>query len=401
MVGILLLTGVVRLRGKPERDVAAALRELLLARAQGQLSAEEFETRQAALHAELVAAPSPLSPAAARAGGKKFADSRLRWAFPAGIAIVAVAAYLIFGNQKSEEPTLADLPPTVPALSGLPQPAGKAQSNSGGDLKTMAKRLAEKMEKDPKNGEGWLLLARTYGELREPAEADKAYAKAAALLPPEATMLADWADAHVMARDRKWDNEARDIVKRALATDPKHLKVLALAGSEAFERADYKQAIVYWKRMQDVAAPGSMDAKLADSNIQEANAALTGKKPEPVVAQPAVATGAIAGTVTLDARLKDKVAPGDTIFVVAKATDGSAAPLAVRRFQAAELPIKFQLDDSAAMVPGRNISKFGEVVVSARLSKSGEAIAQPADILSKPVRTKSGAVDVKLELAAP
>ena len=103
--------------------------------------------------------------------------------------------------------------------------------------------------------------------------------KASALFPLDASMLADWADAHVVSHERKWDSEARKIVQRALSADPKHLKSLALGGSEAFDRADYKAAISFWKRMKAVAPADSMDTKLAEANIHEAEAMLSGKKP--------------------------------------------------------------------------------------------------------------------------
>lgn len=387
----LILSGV--LSGKKRGDdIGPALRELLLARAEGRLTAEEFDSRQAELHATLLAAPQPAS------AGK---TGVLRGGLIAAVALAAVGLYAWLGNPKA-----VDVAPPQPAAGmAMPGTEGTPQANTGGDLNTMVKRLADKMAKDPNNGDGWLLLARTYGELRQPKEAAAAYAKAAALLAPDAGMLADWADAQVMSHDRKWDSEARDIVKRALAADPKQLKALALAGSEAFDRSDYKAAIDYWKRMQAAAPADSMDAKLAEANIQEANAAMTGKKPAPAAAAaepPAASSGSasVAGTVALDAKLKGKVGAGDTVFVVVKAADGTPMPLAVKRFRASELPVKFLLDDSASMMPGRAISKFSEVLVSARLSKSGEAITQPGDIVSAIVKTKPGAADVKLELGA-
>lgn len=247
----------------------AALRELLLARASGKLTDEEFSQRQVAL----------LDPSAGP-------SLRYAWIAVPVIVIASAAGYWMMSSKAptaGSVPTLSMSPPSFPltgkSKTGEAKMPEAAQANSGGDLHVMAKRLADKMAKDPKNGDGWLLLARTYGELRQPKEAADAYAKAAALLPPDATLLADWADAHVMANDRKWDEEARKIVQRALAADPKQVKALALAGSEAYERGDYKAAIGYWKRMGATAAPGSMDAKLAEANIQEAEARMSGKAP--------------------------------------------------------------------------------------------------------------------------
>lgn len=242
------------------RGVGTELRELLLARAEGRISAEEYERRQAALHAKVMA-QSTLSP-----------QRRLLWALPV-VAVVVAGADVYFkpaGPEIKPAMPLAEAP--APVLTPQAKPA-----NSGGDLKVMVKRLAGKLEKDPNNAEGWLLLAHTYGELHQPGEAAAAYAKAAAIAPPGAAVLAEWADARVQANGRKWDDEARDIVKRALAADPKHLKALALAGSEAFDRADYRHAISYWKQMQLAAPAGSMDARLAEMNIAEANGLLAGK----------------------------------------------------------------------------------------------------------------------------
>jgi cytochrome c-type biogenesis protein CcmH len=270
---VLGLSGVLPFGRKDQgAEISAALRELLLARAEGKVSGEEFERRQAALHASLMDLPQQNAPAMRR---------HLRWAVPALIAIIVVppvVLYTYFGKPKEAEISSSPVPV---ASSGMRTPEAKSQpqANSGGDLNMAVKRLADKMVKDPNNGEGWLLLARTYGELRQHKEAANAYAKAAALLPPDAGLLADWADAYVMTQDRKWNDQAREIVKRALAADPKHLKSLALAGGEAFDRADYKTAIDYWKRIKAVAPADSMDAKLADSNIVEATARMSGKKP--------------------------------------------------------------------------------------------------------------------------
>lgn len=244
-------------------DISEALRELLLAKAAGRIDAEEFERRQAVLYSELLAGgPAP--------------NKNLRWLWLLGVVIVgaAVGLYVWLGNPGTS--SVSPLPP----MSAMPMPSGGRPEQAGsGDLKTLASRLAEKLIKDPTNGEGWTLLGQTYVELRQYKEADNAFAKAAALDRMDPKLLADWADAHVVANNRKWDSAARDIVKQALAADPGNLKALALAGSEAFDRADYKQAITLWQRLRSAAPPGSTDAKLADANIEEARAKMTGKQP--------------------------------------------------------------------------------------------------------------------------
>jgi cytochrome c-type biogenesis protein CcmH len=245
--------------------ITKALRELLLAQAAGMIDPEEFERRQAALHAELLAEHAS-------------AEKRRWWmlALAAGVVVLAIGVYAWKTAGSASVP--ADLPPMMPAMPAAPVGQG-SQANSGGDLKAMSVRLAEKLAKNPTNGEGWGLLAQTYMELRQYKDADKAFTKAAALDAVDARLLADWTDAHVIANGGKWDRTARDLLVRALSADGKHLKTLALAGSEAFERADYVHAIEHWKKMRQLAPADSMDAKLADANIAEANAAMAGKRP--------------------------------------------------------------------------------------------------------------------------
>jgi cytochrome c-type biogenesis protein CcmH len=277
-VSVLVLLGISGVllfwRNNQEVKISAALRDLLLEQAAGKIDGAEFARRQAALHASLLEPPKK----------SMLPDRRqLRWGIPLAIGIIVVPPVVLYA--LAGKPKEAEISHSQTVLSGLrapdsrPQLQQNPQANSGGDLHMAVKRLADKMAKDPGNGEGWLLLARTYGELRQHKEATSAYAKAAAILPPNAAILAEWVDARVLANERRWDDESRDIVKRALEADPKHLKALALAGSEAFDRADYKQAVISWKRMQAAAPVGSTEVKLAEMNIQEANAMLAGKKP--------------------------------------------------------------------------------------------------------------------------
>jgi cytochrome c-type biogenesis protein CcmH len=256
-------------------DITESLRELLLARAEGRIDSEEFERRQAALHAELLAAPS------------KSASIVWRCALITAITAVVVAAGLyLWLDKAAPERALPSLTGSASTPPMTAMPKGPARPGSGGDLKVMAGRLAEKLTKDPANAEGWALLGQTYVEIGQFKLADQAFAKAAALRPRDAKLLADWADAHVVGNGRHWDKRARELVVRALAADPKQLKALALAGSAAFDRHDYKKAIGYWKKMRAAAPAGSMDVKLADANIAEATAVMTGKRPAPAADTP-------------------------------------------------------------------------------------------------------------------
>jgi cytochrome c-type biogenesis protein CcmH len=247
---------------KADREAIHSLREILLLRSAGKLSAEEFDLRQAALHTLLTGT--------AWQSRNRF----INFIPPVMVSIVAAGLY-----AGSSQPVL-DVPVSkvTTATSAPTQPATTAMADRpGGDIEQMTRRLAERLKREPGDGPGWTLLARAYLELRQYREAEEAFAQAAKILPPDATLLAEWATARVSAQSGKWDKTTLDLIARALASDPKHSKALSLAGKAAYAREDFAQATVYWKRMKETAAPDSMEAKEADAGIIEARARMSGK----------------------------------------------------------------------------------------------------------------------------
>jgi cytochrome c-type biogenesis protein CcmH len=110
------------------------------------------------------------------------------------------------------------------------------------------------------------------------------------------------------------------------------------------------------------------------------------------------AAAAISGRVTLAPALHDKAAPGDTVFIFARAAQGSKMPLAILRKQVKDLPAEFTLDDSLAMSPQAKLSGASAVVVGARISKSGNAMPQPGDLQGLSAEVGPGAQGVQIEI---
>ena len=85
-------------------------------------------------------------------------------------------------------------------------------------------------------------------------------------------------------------------------------------------------------------------------------------------------TGAgILGHVQLSERSKAIVLPTDTVFIFARAVDGPPMPVAVLKRPVSDLPLDFVLNDSQAMSPDMKLSNFDQVVITARISRSGVA----------------------------
>ena len=318
------------------------------------------------------------------------------WVLGVAIPAFAIGVYLAIGNPRG--------------IVGTGSPVADEQAQvTPGQVEEMVARLAQNLEKNPGNPEGWTLLGRTYGALGRFGDSARAYARASALLPRDAQLLADHADALAMAQDRKVGGEPLRLIQEALKLDPDNLKALALAGSEAFERRDFKAATDFWQRAARAAPPGSELAQAIEANIAEART--LGNVAPPVAAGPAAAQGSpgsaaggtVGGRVTLSPALAAKVAPTDTLFVFARAAAGPRMPLAILRRSAGDLPTSFRLDDSMAMAPEMKLSNFGSVVIGARVSKSGNAAPQSGDLQgqSAPIKVGGGDIEIVIDQVVP
>mgnify|MGYP001230941842 FL=1 len=282
------------------------------------------------------------------------------------------------------------------------------------EVEAMVAQLAAKLETSQDDGSGWALLGRSYLVMQRYPDAVAAYGRAAALIKDDADLLADYADALAMSQGRHFDAKTMQIIERALQIDPFQWKALAMAGTAAFERKDYKKAVGYWEKVLQRAQPDSELARNVASSIEEArqlggikpgskSAPVATAKPAATVKPAAVSSATIQGTVSLGRALAGKAAPTDTVFIFARAAQGPRMPLAIVRRQVKDLPFTFRLDDSQAMAPGMSLSNFPEVVVGARVSKSGGATTQSGDLqgTTQPIKVGARNVEIVIDSVVP
>lgn len=354
-----------------ERDLASDA----LSGAQYQQAREELERR--VLEEARVSESRAAQPA--------FVARRFALALAIAVPLGAAGLYWQFGTPGA----ISWTPDTI-------RGSGMAQH----EVEAMVARLAARLETAPGDGDGWALLARSYVVMQRFGDAVAAYDRAAKLIPGDAALLADYADAVAMNQGRRIDGKALELIEEALRADPTQWKALALAGTAAFERKDYRQAVTYWEKLRQNTDPNSEIGRSVAASIAEARE-LGGIKrvevpaPKAAAKPKAQAAGAnVEGTVTLSAKLAGKAQPGDTVFVFARPADGSRMPLAIVRFQVKDLPLKFRLDDSQAMNPELKLSNHPEVVVGARLSKAGSATPQSGDLQGTSRKVKVGTTGV-------
>jgi cytochrome c-type biogenesis protein CcmH len=264
------------------------------------------------------------------------------------------------------------------------------QQAASDQIVAMVDKLAQRLKEQPDDADGWTMLARSYSVMGRNDDAIDAYAKAIALRKDDASLMADYADALALKNNRNLDGEPMAWVERALKIDPKNLKALALAGVHAYDRKDYAGAVKQWEKVVQYGAPDNPFVLQFGPAIDQARAqaGMPAGAPVPGAAAKAQAaspnaSASVSGRVALSAALAAQAQPQDTVFVFARPATGTGLPLAVLRKQVKDLPFEFTLDDSMAMSPTNALSGADSVVVSARISKSGNAFAQPGDLLGQ------------------
>jgi cytochrome c-type biogenesis protein CcmH len=239
--------------------------------------------------------------------------------------------------------------------------------------------------RNPKDAAAWLAIAQLQRTARNFSEASAAFEHAIALKAMDADAWADYADVAASVARSLVNTTTRAALDAALKLEPQHSKALWLKASLAHEEHRYADALKLWQQLRATVPDSSPDVAIIDANIQEARALTGGAAVQPVkLANQVVSTAQVRGSVTLDPALNARVASGMTLFVYAKAGD-SPMPVAAYRTSVTSLPVSFVLDDSQAMMPSRKLSQFEKVRVEARLSSSGQALAQPGDLQAEAV----------------
>lgn len=278
-----------------------------------------------------------------------------------------------------------------------------AVGNMPHSIEEMVARLKSRLTANPEDAEGWAMLGRSYAAMNRVEAARDAYAQAVQRKPDDPAMLVDYAEVLARLNDGDVRGYPAELVHAALQYAPEDPDALWLAGIAAFQAGDFQHARERFERLRDLGGFGPDQAELIDDAIARASAGRTGGAGEipatqAPVAAPPTAAAQISVHVQLAPELAAQTTPTQTVFIFARAPDGPRMPLAVVRKQVRDLPLTVTLDDSLAMRPELRLSKFPEVMIEARVSKSGNPAAAPGDLHGVSGRIGAGA-SVTVEVA--
>ena len=293
----------------------------------------------------------------------------------------------------------ADMGPVVGRLlEGQPPTDAESRKHSLGDF---VRVLQARLQKEPGSAEGWFMLGMSYVQLDMAAPAQTAFERAWRLDPEQPRYELALAQTRIFSNEGQLDPMSRKLLEDVLQKEPDHEGAMLLLGLGAYRSGDYDAAITTLERLRSERA--ARHASGGPAGMQDVDSVLASARQKRDEARHGVVSASAAVIhvrVGIDRGLAGKFAPGDALYVFARALNGPPMPLAVVRRTAAELPLTLDLDDSQSMMPSRPLSSVPEIVVSARISRHGGPDPRPGDVeaVAVPVRQNGAAQNVDLQL---
>ncbi len=290
--------------------------------------------------------------------------------------------------------------------------AAHAPGNDSGQgmasVEEMLEGLVARLKENPQDAEGWFLLGRSLMTLNEYAKASTAFENLHRLVGDQSSVLLAWADAAAMAQGGDMRGKPAELVRKAVALAPNDVTALWLAGMVEAQDENYSKALEYWQLLQpllkdDPESSQRLAAMIAAAR-EKGGLSAAAVAPATESAPETVSLAAVKVRVSLAPELREKTAPGQSLFIFATALQGPKMPLAAARLQVNDLPVELTLDDSSAMMPAMKLSNFEQVRVGARISKSGDPITSSGDLTGEVVPVKvtgAGVVEIVINKVAP
>lgn len=252
-----------------------------------------------------------------------------------------------------------------------------------GSLDEAVDNLARHLQANPDEVEGWVLLGRSRKSQERFPEAEAAFAQAYRLAPEDPDILVEYAEAQVLASaSRRMEGEPLEMIQAALERNPQQQRALLLLGVHHQQAGRPAEAAEAWERLLALIGPEAAPALVARINDVRAEAGM-----DPLAATTQAPEGGIEHEgpqlhlrIELNPLVRDRVADGAVLFVIARQPDGPNMPVAVHRQPVTGFPVQVTISDASAMMPNLKLSDLRTVRLDARISQSGDAAPRTGDL---------------------
>ncbi len=277
-----------------------------------------------------------------------------------------------------------------------------AHSTQGGQMDELITALQQRMNENPEDPEGWLILGRSLKTMQRYAEAETALSNANRLIPNNPMIMVELAETMLFTSGKaEVSPEARQMIEAALAIDPNEQKGLWIMGMASAQDGDDTQAIGYWTKLLDQLDPQSGPYQTVSQQIGMAQTRMglpvtaapmvaqsTANQPpatipamtKPAASDPAAAGFSIPVTIKLGDGMAGSFPANAALFIFVHPAGGAGMPLAVKRLAPQGFPMTLNFTDADLLRPGGSLTDYDQLDISARISMAGVANGASGDI---------------------
>ncbi|MCY4218639.1 MAG: c-type cytochrome biogenesis protein CcmI [Gammaproteobacteria bacterium] len=250
------------------------------------------------------------------------------------------------------------------------------------NIEEMIRQLEEKIEQNPNNIESLEVAGNVYSTIGKSLKAEAVYRRLNDLSPGNPDYLTSLANAVILNNNDTYTLEAETYIKQALAIDPQHQNAIWISALGASSRGEIENSIEQLEFLLTLIQDEQEVRQSLLTMIKQQRALLNNNVENAEVDQGKILTVEIA----LDKNLFQYVSSNDIVFVTAKATNGPSAPLAIRKLAVGDLPKTVQLSSADSMIENMTVDQFEDIIIQARISKSGTAQRNSGDVVSNSIQ---------------
>lgn len=330
------------------------------------------------------------------------APVRKHHALVAIFILLAISAGLLFYVYEQRDKALtqwwqteATMLPTVQRLlQGQAPSESESKNHSVADFIHV---LQVQLQRTPSDARGWFMLGMSYAQNEMVEPAITALERAYRLEPDNNRYAMALAQTKIFSNQGSLDTDSQHILEKLLLKDPNHEGALVLLGFSAYRSAQYDVAIPALEKL--LQQHKTADSEQGRNLLKQLRTALADAQSKQKQIQK-VADNVLKITVSLNKKLLADVNPNDVVFISARELNGPSMPLAAQKHRVAELPLQINLSDADSLMPSRPLSSVANVIISARVSKSGTPMPSTGDLeaQSVPVKLNGGAQTMDLEI---
>ncbi|WP_290652602.1 c-type cytochrome biogenesis protein CcmI [Idiomarina sp.] len=285
------------------------------------------------------------------------------------LVVLSVGLYIAFGSwtlQRQADDALQQLPELGKTV------LQEQQQVDAETLSTFALGLRQKLQRQGDDPIAWWIYAGLMSDLQQFDQANNAFQRSLDLDPDRVGTLISYARFLLQNGGAETNQQAAQLLARALRLEPDNADALSLSGFVAFENANYEQAINAWQRLLSLTPADSNRREVVEQAIADAKQQLQ--------------QGAMSLTVTVELgeTVRDALPANGTLFIYVTAPDGAPMPAAVKRVAAGSLPVTVTLSNQDSMLPDYQLSSLEQWKVQARVSQDDKIDVQAGDLNAVP-----------------